>query len=197
MGTYKLKNFFLICIFLSIVILDSCIAPQALNQKDEPQKAPIALTMFSDSVIIKYDLSAEDLMNLQYWNGSNGQEIVLKKTSILKEDTVIDGRLKTIDITTENFIKIKPFTKAKLIDFDKGIMYLTFEENDSNFLVFGPNKKGEYILYTLKGSNYVMYGDQTFQVMSGGNGAAKLFFNFEQIKRVETNEKIIPGIKVN
>jgi len=156
---------------------------------------PIVLTQLSEKIIGDYNLNPERLMNVQYFNGSNTDTLVLRRVEIEKNDTIIDGKLITYNLEKIFIVRINPFTKGKLLNLNNKLMAISFENEDLS-LIFGPDSKGNYLLYGIKGENRVDYGGYEYDVVSSGNGRCKLFINLDQIKQFIVNKRIATGIEV-
>jgi len=173
-----------------LLTLISCV-----NQKriQKPEK-PLVLTPLTESLIKEYDLTSEKLERLQFFNGPKGQDIILRRYYQTRDDTIADGKLIIRYLEKVDSVKIKSYTKGKMISFTSKLMRVSFE-SDTLSLLFGPNPVGNYILYAITGSKEIRYGTNLYQVVSG-YGNAVLLIDLEQLRQIKANTRIAPGIEV-
>jgi len=186
----KTKVFMIAFVAISLV-MQSCVT----TQKAAPPKK-VLLTQLTEKIIKDYQLTNERLIKIQYFNGPQGDSIVLKKSNFGKNDTISDGILKIRSCQNIDLIKIMPYTKGKMVGFSAKMIKIAFE-NDSLSLIFGPNEKGNYVLFGLNGENKVIYGKITYEVISGGSGSSGLFFDLDQLNQLKINKRIATGISVS
>jgi len=184
-------NYFLMACVAILFFSQCAVKKTAQVQKHEP----IVLTQLSEKIIGDYNLSGERLTNIQYFNGGNTDTLVLRRVEIEKNDTIVNGKLISRNLEKIYIVRINPFTKGKLVNLNSKLMSISFE-NDELSLVFGPDSKGNYLLYGIRGENKVYYGGYEYSVVSGGNGRSKLYIDLDQIKKYTINKRVATGIEV-
>lgn len=193
-----MKKFLSIIVFIAmVVIIQSCVVPMNSQQG---QQRPRILVQFSEQVRNdkNFPLTLERLDSLQFFNGP--VPIILKRSVVEKGKKIINGELITPGVKVY-VDTIKPFTKGVMVEFafSEGIplMRISFEKNDdTKNLVFGPDENGNYVLYGMYGKNEAFYGNSLFQIISGKDGTAKLYFDPKSLPK-QIMGRVVPGREVN
>lgn len=160
---------------------------------------PIIVTPFSRQIINSYKLTTGQVSSLQLFNGPDTVPIVLKRRWYNETSSIVDGQFIYSKTEHRDSVIIQPFTKGKVLEYDSitKLLFVSFG-NDSAYLVFGPasDKEGNYILYSLSGtnsSNKTYYGENKYTITSGAKGTSRLFFIFNNEKKPDYRGRIKPG----
>ena len=191
------KNIFIssaLILFIALLsLLFGCVPLNQTPQKEEPKK--IVLSLFTKKIIKEHNLTDEKLFKIQFFNGPTNMPIILSRKEFVVMDSIVNGKVKKFTQEKVYLVKIKTFTRGKLISISENTnLIISFEEGYS--LVFGPENDGSFVLYSINGTNEVLYGNKIYQIISGGNSLSKLFINLEDIKVTQIKEKVTPGIIV-
>lgn len=149
-------------------------------------------------IIEKYKLSQEDLKNIQFYNS---EDIVLTRyESSTSEKSTENGTLNLNFGKQTDQIVIKAGTPGKVVRFfDNNKLGISFEPDDSKFIVFGTKQSSEsYFLQALEWKDNrgrVEYGNATYYT---NTGADHCFVKFKLKKeyREDTRLHVAKGNKL-
>ena len=189
---------------VALMVATSACKTQKVQQKVKP------VTQKEQTVVVKklpnwvqfteqirsnkdYNLTPESkrLDSLQFCSGPI--RIVLER-SVVENGTVIapDGQLVTKNINKIFRDTIKPYTPGVEVGLSNNMLEISYG-GDNSTLVYGPDGKGAYILYGLNGKNEVYYEGYNWKIISGQNGLATLYFDWNYLTRTLIKGKTIPG----
>ena len=188
-----MKKIIFFTLILGSVFFFSCTVQKDLFEEQEvSEPTPVVYTQLSEKLIADRNLTPEKFLKIQFFSSSD--TAVLKRSYVVKSDTIIKGVVKNREINKVFYVKMEPYTMGKLVKTSGKKLYIAFE-NDSLTLTFGPNDKGDYVLYGLSKSQ-VKYGAYPYDLITGDVSSVRLFVNLDQLKREENNVHIVPGLEV-
>lgn len=148
--------------------------------------------------IRNYNLSQEDLAHIQFYNS---RDIVLSRyAESSAEKSTEKGTLNVNTGKEVDQVVIKANTRGKIVKFmEDGKMAVSFEPDESKFLVFGiTNTTESYHLQALEWKNNrgrISYGSTTYYTNAGADHCY-LRFKLKRAYREDRNLRVAKGNKV-
>jgi len=158
-----------------------------------------SLTPFTQDLYADLDMSEEELKHVQFYLS---KDIILYRALSASEAEVTKGKIKLKKGQKVQEIVIRQGTPGVLMFMPKEDRFaISFESENDDFLMFGPNKKLSQ-KYTLLGKSWegrigeVTYGDQVYQT-STKNALAALMVDLSKFKNTKITRKTAGGRKVS
>lgn len=154
------------------------------------------LTPFTQKFYESYEFKTEDLKRIQFYLS---EDVVLRRDIGSGNVEIIRGEIKVIDGRKVEQIIIRKGTPGVLVTLPKENRFaISFEpEDDSKFLMFGPNEKlgRRYTLLAAewkKHTGIITYGDQKFYT-DAHNGLAMLMVNLDKMFQEQRRSHVAKG----
>lgn len=157
------------------------------------------LTYFTQDLQSQYRWSEDELKKIQFYVS---RDIVLKRELTGGSSDIVSGKIKIEDGRKIEEVVIRKGTPGAFIFSPKSERFaISFEENDNNYLMFGPSPKYSDRFVVLasdwdRRSGDVTYGDKKWRVSSDAAYAA-LLVDLRKISKVDRNTRVAKGRKVN
>lgn len=176
-----MKNIFLLA--LLGILLSSC---------------STTLTPFSQKIYERYNWNDNQLRQIQFYLSD---DIVLRRSLGSNETKIQEGRIKIIDGKEVEEVVFKKGTPGVYVFSPKENRFgISFEEDDSSFLMFGPNPKvGErYVLLAKewnRDTGKVTYKDRVYRT-NKNSSYATLMVDLKKAEQNRYKSKTVSGRKV-
>jgi hypothetical protein len=170
-------------VLLSLVIFSSC----------------NSLSYFTQDMQEKYRWSEEELKKIQFYLS---RDIVLRRELSDGSADIISGRIKVKDGRRIEEVVIRKGTPGAFVFSPKSERFaVSFEENDDNYLMFGPNPKysDRYAVLASewkRNSGEVTYAGKKWRVSSDAAYAA-LMVDLRKISDYDVKSRVVKGRKVD
>ncbi len=148
---------------------------------------------FTQELRQEYQLSEEDLKNLQYYVSD---EILLERDAVLGESKVDRGKLTTKSGKLIEQILLEGDTPGIAVQTGEYWLAVSFEQNAALFFTsrLGYIKQGEYYLGT-RGNQRVQYNNKEYVIINNGI-QSYLMIDRESLSNLIRNRKILLGRRV-
>ncbi len=157
------------------------------------------LTYFTQDLQNQYRWSDDELRKIQFYLS---RDVVLKRELTGGSSDIVSGKIKVEDGRRIEEVVIRKGTPGAFIFSPKSERFaVSFEDNDDNFLMFGPSPKYSDRFVVLasdwdRRSGEVTYGGKKWRVSSEAAYAA-LLVDLRKISKVDVNSRVAKGRKVN
>lgn len=154
---------------------------------------------FTQSMYDENGWTERDLQRIQFYVS---QDIVLYRKLSGEDTRITKGKIRVVDGSEIEEIIIERGTPGVFVQSPKANRFgVSFESNNRNFLMFGPNPKanGRFVLLAKdwdKRSGKVTYGDQVYDTSSQSAYAA-LMVDIKKAKKIKYKTKKAEGSRVN
>jgi hypothetical protein len=157
------------------------------------------LTYFTQDLQNQYRWTDSELKKIQFYVS---RDVVLKRELTGGSSDIVSGKIKVEDGRRIEEVVIRKGTPGAFIFSPKSERFaVSFEDNDENFLMFGPSPKysDRYVVLASdwdRRSGEVTYSGKKWKVSSEAAYAA-LLVDLRKISKVDVNSRVAKGRKVN
>ena len=156
------------------------------------------LRPFTQRMYDEFNWSENELQQIQFYLSD---DITLWRDAGNEESVIKDGKIRVVDGREVEEVKIKKGTPGVVVFSPKENRFaVSFDSEDDNFLMFGPNKKvnGRYVLLAKEWKNKrgkVTYGGNTYNTNTQSAYAA-LLVDIKAARKVNYNSSSPGGRRV-
>lgn len=156
------------------------------------------LTPFTSKIYQENDWSGDELSSIQFYLSD---DIVLWREAGKSDASIDNGKIRMVDGRRIEEVIFKEGTPGTVLFSPKyGHFAIGFEENEENFLMFGPSKKvgGRYVLLAKewkKGKGKISYGGKVWNTYNE-SAFSTLLVDLKARKKTEYRSKTVGGRRI-
>lgn len=168
------------------------------------------ITLLSSSCGNNYKYFTQDLYDEHRWSEREleriqfyvSEDIVLYRKLSGEDSRISNGKIRVVDGSKVEEVIIEKGTPGVFVKSPKANRFsIAFEDDNSNFLMFGPNPKanGRYVLLAkdwTRRTGKVSYGNQVYDTSSASAYAA-LMVDIKKARKIKYKTKKASGQRVN
>jgi hypothetical protein len=153
---------------------------------------------FTQSLRDQYKLTQEEMRSIQFYLSD---PVILRRGSSNSKKETEDGTLVIKNGKNVEQVSFKANTPGALDQVvNSNSLKVSFEDGAEKSLVFASDRNGYYALQAISwdkdGKGTINYGGQTYYAIPGSRNAI-LLFKMKSLRKVNVQEKVVKGKKIN